>query len=1077
VSGLSGPFGQLSTAAGLLLAALLVIATLTPVANAQSKSHVIGGDTPPPVEHGSARPHGHHDQNGLLTLNVGLDVRNSAELDALIAAASRPGSPRYGHYLTNAQYLSGYAPTGDEVRAAEAWLRGQDLQVTGSSPDNLLIHVRGRTVAVERAFGVTINDYQSGGRVFHSNDRNPTVPANLHVNFVSGLSNYDLYKPAITCTPNPGSKCAFDGGDFRSMYDISGDGKGRTLGFTLWGGELPQTDFDGYAAATGNTDITVGQAGDDGLNWIQVDGAGSNSTNTDNEIALDTEIAHGVAPGVHETYWLGKDNSSTTLEDVVNAAANSSISIISNSWGAQNNPCAVDGNEETSLQHGVSTGKTFYFSTGDSGASAGCSWPASSQYAVAVGGTTLAFGSTSDSAYTSETALNNGGGCLDAETRPSWQTGIGNAYVWGSSSPCSGRATPDVSANSGSGTYLYFDGSAGCCTGGTSLATPIWAAASVIWNKNNANSGRPGIGFAGPLIYSLANDSTDYANDFHDITSGSNGFSAGAGWDEATGWGSFDFNKLSNNLADIAYTGPTSANHGDTITLSATLTDHGTTNGLSGRTITFAAAGETCNGTTDSSGNASCPVTISDPPGHYKVIAVFAGDAGYKAASVTNDFTVLHIPTTITYTGATSGDYNDPVTLSATLTENSDNAGVQGESLAFTLGAESCSGTTDASGNASCTVTPLDNPGSYTVAVNFAGDEPTYEASSTSPSFILNQEESQVTYTGATTSHYHDSVTVSATLKDPDGGAPIAGKQITFTLGLGDTCSATTDASGDASCTIKPTQTGSQNVVASFAGDTDYVSNSATTAFSISPEETTMAYTGPTVILAGAAGATLTATMVEDGANDTDSDGDSPAPAPAESVTLGIGTQTCSGTTDASGNVSCTIPSVTAALGPQIVSAVFSGDAYYKASSDSTTAIVFAFPSRGAFTLGDKTVAAASSSTTVTWWADTWRSLNSLSGGSAPPADKGFANNVKLPTTTPALPGACTRNWTTSGGNSPPPTSGVPSYMGTLETGKVSKTGSGIDGNTVHIVVVKTNPGYSPDPTNHGTGTIVARFC
>ncbi len=136
---------------------------------------------------------------------------------------------------------------------------------------------------------------------------------------------------------------------------------------------------------------------------------------------------------------------------------------------------------------------------------------------------------------------------------------------------------------------------------------------------------------------------------------------------------------------------------------------------------------------------------------------------------------------------------------------------------------------------------------------------------------------------------------------------------------------------------------------------------------------------------------------------------------------------------------------------------------------------MFAFPSRGAFTLGDKTVAAATATTTVTWWADNWNQLNSLSGGTAPSADKGFAGTVTLPTTTP--PAACGSAWATTGGNSPPPTSGVPSYMGTLVTSKVTKTGSGISGNTVHIVVVKTNPGYQPNPLDHGTGVIVATYC
>ena len=188
--------------------------------------------------------------------------------------------------------------------------------MTGATPDNLLVHASGSVRQLERAFGVTINDYSDNGRTFHSNDRDPTVPAGLNVNWVSGLSNYDVYKPAVTCTSPPSTGCGLDGTDLKNTYDSLGDGKGQTLGFTLWGDELPQSDFTSYATATGTTPITIGQAGDDGLDFIQVDGAGS-ETDTDAEVALDTENAHGIAPGVHETYWLGSDNSNSTLEDVL----------------------------------------------------------------------------------------------------------------------------------------------------------------------------------------------------------------------------------------------------------------------------------------------------------------------------------------------------------------------------------------------------------------------------------------------------------------------------------------------------------------------------------------------------------------------------------------------------------------------------------------------------------------------------------------------------------------------------------------------------------------------------------------
>ena len=169
------------------------------------------------------------------------------------------------------------------------------------------------------------------------------------------------------------------------------------------------------------------------------------------------------------------------------------------------------------------------------------------------------------------------------------------------------------------------------------------------------------------------------------------------------------------------------------------------------------------------------------------------------------------------------------------------------------------------------------------------------------------------------------------------------------------------------------------------------------------------------------------------------------------------------------------IPSVSVPLGTETLGASFAGDAYYLPSSDSSKkAIVFAFASRGAFALGDKTVSSAGSST-ITWWADNWWQLDSLTGGLAPSAFKGFAGTITLPTTSPA--NVCSGNWTTTGGNSPPPTTGVPSYMGVVVTSKVTKPGTTIMGAYNHIVVVKTNPGYSPSPSNHGTGTIVATFC
>ncbi len=68
--------------------------------------------------------------------------------------------------------------------------------------------------------------------------------------------------------------------------------------------------------------------------------------------------------------------------------------------------------------------------------------------------------------------------------------------------------------------------------------------------------------------------------------------------------------------------------------------------------------------------------------------------------------------------------------------------------------------------------------------------------------------------------------------------------------------------------------------------------------------------------------------------------------------------------------------------------------------------------------------------------------------------------------------------WSTDPGNSSPPPAGpLPAYMAVIVTSSASKSRSVISGNTPHIVIVKTNPGYSPDPGHAGTGIVVGQVC
>jgi len=330
------------------------------------------------------------------------------------------------------------------------------------------------------------------------------------------------------------------------------------------------------------------------------------------------------------------------------------------------------------------------------------------------------------------------------------------------------------------------------------------------------------------------------------------------------------------------------------------------------------------------------------------------------------------------------------------------------------------------------------------------------------PSTIVwNKAPTKLTYNGATTSDYHDPATVSAILTRSDTGAPVPGAVVTFTLTGDPPCSGTTDATGLASCIITPNQpAGTYPLTASFAGDAKYLPSNVTIQFIVTREETTLTYTGPT-LLANGQPATLSGVLLEDGTV--------PITGRKVDFTLGTGAsaQTCSGTTDAAGAARCTLTAVAQPLGPGTVKAEFAGDAFYLPSSDSKPTIIFALLAEGSFVVGDRSASGA-----VTFWGAQWAKVNALSGGGAPNSFKGFAKTLS------SKPPQCGGSWSTRPGNSPPPPDApLPAFMAVLVASSVKKSGPAISGNVTSIVIVKTNPGYQPDPGHPGTGAVVGVLC
>jgi hypothetical protein len=123
----------------------------------------------------------------------------------------------------------------------------------------------------------------------------------------------------------------------------------------------------------------------------------------------------------------------------------------------------------------------------------------------------------------------------------------------------------------------------------------------------------------------------------------------------------------------------------------------------------------------------------------------------------------------------------------------------------------------------------------------------------------------------------------------------------------------------------------------------------------------------------------------------------------------------------------------------------------------------------GTFVISDLSAGRLTSGTAVQFWGSQWAKSNALSGGMAPASFKGFEDS-------PAV-AACHASWTTDPGNSTPPPPSVATYMVMIVAGTITQSGSVISGDTLHLVVVKVNPGYSGDPGHVGTGTIISVLC
>jgi len=181
------------------------------------------------------------------------------------------------------------------------------------------------------------------------------------------------------------------------------------------------------------------------------------------------------------------------------------------------------------------------------------------------------------------------------------------------------------------------------------------------------------------------------------------------------------------------------------------------------------------------------------------------------------------IATTLVPTGPAIGEVGDPLTLGARLTESQSGASIAGQTVQFTFGAQTLTAVTNASGNATVSVTPSQT-GTVPLSLRFSGSG-AWSASSAAAFVSIVRDETMIIYTGKAVVANGSVQTLSARLTDPDGSEPVVGRTITFTVGSF-AVTAVTDITGLASvtATLPPSLgTGPIRLFASFAGDATWV--------------------------------------------------------------------------------------------------------------------------------------------------------------------------------------------------------------------------------------------------------------
>jgi hypothetical protein len=438
------------------------------------------------------------------------------------------------------------------------------------------------------------------------------------------------------------------------LNGLTGNGAGQTIAIVTAYDDPALVSSSASSFSTSDLHIfdkQFGIADPPSFTKIEQDAGGDPSPNTAwaEEATLDVEWTHALAPdaSIDLVEADGATASQLLNYGVKTAADEPGVSVVSMSFGFSEFAGETEYDADFTTPSGH-TPVTFVAATGDTGVPG--TYPAFSPKVLAVGGTTL---TAPNGVYSSETAYgNSGGGISQYETKPSYQSTVTQSSTW--------RTIPDVSINGdpNTGVDVYDSYNGGYANkwyqiAGTSFSAPAWAALIAIADQGRAESGLSALSGTqtSTAIYSAPQ------SDYHDITTGSNGYNATTGYDLATGRGTPIANLLVPAIAGVSTTGSSSLSGEVYVDAKSSGTLTSSDAGLSGVTLYIDAnqngilnTGET-SVTTNSSGDYSFGSLAA---GTYQIREVLP--SGYKLTNPANGYLSITVGTGSKITGENWGN-------------------------------------------------------------------------------------------------------------------------------------------------------------------------------------------------------------------------------------------------------------------------------------------------------------------------------------------------------------------------------------------------------------------------------------